>query len=411
MSMRHKRIICTVGVFATVALPLFLALTTRGGEDFARLERVARAEGDEYVQLRDALLETHPEPWDVGVAAGQSWDAGVMAFILNARRGAKDTFRGWDALSPRYTASGRSYSLSGKDWTSVWAFLIEKIWKGETARERDGADYDLQQYCRESTIELGHLALWHAIWDGCDDERLQSVAVFQLCSNPDPSTQPIIVELLKGGNGSLDARRLRGQCMSGLWYRDTEQTVDAVLGVWDALSKTGHWEYSGAGVLARTSSERARRFVYDLVLDSSEDERLRAETLMHFCHRPQPGDIQVFRKFFAGPGSDKMKWDALGGLYRYPLNDIRPLLRELLMDSTDPKMIASAAFALSKADLSTKDVPDATKAEDIALFEEVLRTREDLHETARVHIDLYIRRLRAKPGDPRPTLPDPPQDR
>ena len=199
--------------------------------------------------------------------------------------------------------------------------------------------------------------------------------------------------------------------MSGLWYRDTEQTVDAVLGVWDALSKTGHWKYSGAGVLARTSSERARRFVYDLVLDSSEDERLRAETLMHFCHRPQPGDLEVFRKFLAGPGSVKMKSDALRGLYRYPLNGIRPLLRELLVESTDPGIIADAAVTLTQAHRWAKDVPEATKAEDIALFEEVLRTKEGLSGATRVHIDMYIQELRAKPGDPRPTLPDPPQDR
>ena len=33
--------------------------------------------------------------------------------------------------------------------------------------------------------------------------------------------------------------------------------------------------------------------------------------------------------------------------------------------------------------------------------------RDDLSNATRIHIEMYIQGLRAKPGDPRPRLPDP----
>ncbi len=411
MNMTRKSFTCITRAVVFLALPPFFAGTTRAGQDLAALERVAKAGGEEYIRLRNALLKTHPEPWDVANAAAHSWDTGIAAFILNERQKAADMFVKWDALRLRVYADGTSYALHQGTSDAAAAFLLEKIWKSPSERERDRA---YRQFCRGHKEEFAHAgdpALWTATWEQCEDEQIRYAVLYQVCASCDPSTQPIIVGLLAEEGDSLPVRRLRAQCMSGLWHRDTEQTVDAVLGVWDVLSKTGHWKYSGAGVLANNSSERARRFVHDLVLDSTEDEDLRAEIVIKCCLRPHPGDLEVFRRFFTGPGSDKMKKDALRGLYRYPLSGIRPLLRELLVESTDPVMIAAAALTFTQAHRWAKDVPEATKAEDIALFEEVLRTKEGLSGATRVHIDMYIQELRAKPGDPRPTLPDPPQDR
>jgi hypothetical protein len=53
-----------------------------------------------------------------------------------------------------------------------------------------------------------------------------------------------------------------------------------------------------------------------------------------------------------------------------------------------------------------KQPDQAAKAEDAALLESVLQNRDNLPHDTRVHIGMYIQGLRAKPGDPRPRLPN-----
>ncbi len=71
-----------VVILAVVGILAF-AHTVLGTEDYGELVKIARAEGDEYITLRDALQASHPTPWDVNAAAEHSWEAGLAAFILS----------------------------------------------------------------------------------------------------------------------------------------------------------------------------------------------------------------------------------------------------------------------------------------------------------------------------------------
>ncbi len=89
-----------------IALALLLINPARGQtDDYAKLLRVAQAEGDEYVELRDALLEAHPAPWKIDEAVRYSWQAGLLVHILNARLAHPSHFKSWDKVEPSLSAA------------------------------------------------------------------------------------------------------------------------------------------------------------------------------------------------------------------------------------------------------------------------------------------------------------------
>ncbi|UCC32297.1 MAG: hypothetical protein JSU86_08445, partial [Phycisphaerales bacterium] len=358
MDIRSNSIFRLMGIFTTLGIPLCCVGTTRAGDDLADLARLVEANGEEYIRLRDALLKQHRQPWDVTPAADQSWETGLVAFVLNARMEDKEGFADLDAQRPRHYANGKSYRLTGAAETAV-AFLMEKMWKAGDDRETARAYGTLRRLRGEKVAHAGETALWKAIWEQCEDERFRYAVLRNICADPDPSVQPIIEEFLQREDDQLAGYSAKPRCLAGLWHRDTEQTVDAILNAWDVLAAESGWKSDAVGALNTNSSERARRIVYKLVLDPAEDETLRAETAARCCLRPHPDDPDMFRKFFAGPGSIKMKNKALKGMRGrngYPLDPIRPVLREIIITSDDEELTESAALTLTSCYRHAKDV-------------------------------------------------------
>ena len=395
-----------VSISALIALALAPARCVCASEDVAGLTGLARAEGKDYVNLRDALLEEHPGPWDVAVFARQSWETGLAAFILNARLAARDVFERWDKQEPRLYATGGWYDLSTYPnvgpLSARTAFLLEKMWKGIPDERHRG--YAFATVKRGFACDAGVTALWKAIWEHSKDDQFRLVVIGRVCADPDPSVQPIILEVLHHYDNE-SAPYFKSRCLSGLWYRHTEETVDAILGAWDTIRNKRSWLGNALGALVANGSVRARRFVHEFILNVENDETLRGEALAKCCNQPQPDDVEIMRRFFAGPATVRVKTNALESIGCHcPLDEVRPVFREVLIQSNDPKMIASAALALDSAYILAKEVDEAARAEDITLLEGV-RTREDLTNATRVHIGMYIERLR---GNPNPRLPDRP---
>ncbi|UCC32015.1 MAG: hypothetical protein JSU86_06995, partial [Phycisphaerales bacterium] len=337
-----------------------------GGQDFARLMRLGESDGVDYLRERDALLAGQPTQWDVDAAAARSWEAGLAAFILNGRLGESEAFAKWDAQRPILRANLRYYDWAGASVEEGLAFLLEKMWKGATAKEREWAYNDLQLIGAKFTVGVGNTALWRAIWENCPDDRFKAIVILYIASSDDPTVQPIIVEVLDDGNDAVPLG-FKYRCLQGLRYRDTEQTVDAILDGWDQLTSERAWTEKALAALCANGGKRARQFVHGLALSPDQDEWTRADAAAGCCLRPHPDDPDMFRKFFTGPGSVKMKTKALKGLRgrnAYPLEPIRPVLREIITTSDDEDLTESAALTLTSCYRHAKELNERAVAED-----------------------------------------------
>lgn len=146
---------------------------------------------------------------------------------------------------------------------------------------------------------VGETSLWKAIWEQSGDDRFRFVAIRQVCADPDPSVQPIVLQILHHEETDSWAYS-KSRCLSGLVHRDTEDTVDTIFGALDVLRKENRKDFAVA-VLAANGSTRARPFVHAFILNPENNERRRGEALAKCCNRPHPDDIDVIRRFMAGP--------------------------------------------------------------------------------------------------------------
>lgn len=379
---------------AVVTATLFAA--TAAGDDFAELARLTQADGEQYITLRNSLLARHIEPWDVSGAAAQSWEFGIAAYILNRRMKEKEAFKRLDDAHPASYVSVNGYGRLSRSPEANTAFLLEKLWKAPHGKGdewlRITPDQD-RQYAYNTLAQSRHFrragetALWKAIWEQSEDDRFRFVAIRQVCADPDPSVQPIILQVLHHEDVDLGPD-FKYRCLSGLVRRDTEETVDAIFGALDVLRNANRMDFAIA-VLAANGSTRARPFVHEFILNPENHERRRVEALAKCCNRPHPDDVSVFRKFLASEVSKRVKADAVRSLSSCPLDLIRPFLGEILMEWDDHELVANAALALSIGHLRATKADSVAAAEDVALFE-AMTLRDDLPEVTRIHIGRYI---------------------
>jgi len=403
MKMHHHMAPTTLRSATAVAAAVALLAAPAAADDLAELARLTQAEGEQYVTLRNTLLEKHPGPWDIPTAAAQSWEFGLAAYVLNQRLKEKEAFKTLDNEHPRSYRSIHGYGKLSRSQEANTAFLLEKMWKAPSEQEdqrwavtpekdREYAYNTLVQARRSK--DVGETALWKSMWEKCQNGRLQYVALSYVCADPSPSVQPIIVEVLH----SLDyesAPYSKSRCLAGLYHRNTEETADAIIGAMQILANAGETS-DAVGALAANESARARRFVYEFILDNKNSETIRAETLAKCCGRPQPGDIQVINQFLSGEASVPVKTRALKSIGRNcPLDHVRPMFREILTESEDAELIAGAALALVNGYLLANEIDPAAAAEDTALFETVAR-RETLPDVTRIHIGGYVAKIREK---------------
>jgi hypothetical protein len=204
----------------------------------------------------------------------------------------------------------------------------DRRWAVSPEKDRQYAYDTLVQ--AQWTPKVGETALWESIWRDCDNDQMRFIALKPICADPDPSIQPIIVEVLN--HPDLDAYPSSiSRCLSGLVHRDTEETVDAILGAWDVLSSEhGKWVPQALGALSTNSRAKARRVMYEFILDDEQPESRRAEALAKLGNQPFPDDSDTLRRFLESTVSTRQKSDVLRWLKKWPVDYVRPVLRDTL---------------------------------------------------------------------------------
>lgn len=375
-----------------------------GSERNLELERLVRAQGAEYSAHRDAALERFPNGWDVDSAAADSWDSGLVAFILNARLSHQQDFISLEAQVPRRDIMGRYWKPSESTEATI-AFLLETMWKGGLQKsdrrfpERE-PEYAYQTLRQLSLYRSGTAKMWLAIWVGSPDERYKFLSLEAICADPSLTVQPVIEQFLTSGDDSLAGFRSKGRCLGALVHRDTEGSVDAVLAAWPTLRDQGYTA-NAIGALAANSSDRARAFVHSFIVDPGGDARQRVEALAKLCVNPKPNDADILRRLLQSEVIAEAKGDALLAMAKCPAGQILPVLREILATGDDAELVARAGLVMSAVYRRNKDIMPMNRAEDIALLESV-RRRDSIPHATHVHFGTYIEVLK---GELNPELP------
>lgn len=393
--------------------------------DLDVLRRLVESDGAEYRALRREALEERRTSWDVAKASRKSWKLGVIAFALNARQLHSALLQEWDKQVPKHRVDGTRFSLPfwhasakgikgfSQQFAVQAAFLLEKYLKSGPQGEGDLALGDLYSRIvnQGSACDGCNNGMWRSIWEQCPNGTLREISLFCLCSSGDAEVLDIIASVLQSDDDG-NTTNLKIRCLSGLWYSKLPETARLVLDEWDKLDAEPLLRDIALGVLATSPDPEARQVVYRIALDPQRPPKLRLAAVVRCSRERHANDLEFLRQFLSEVGSAQLKRDVvskIGG--KFPIEWVRLVLREILADSEDTELIGAAALGLRSAHRFAKDASETDKDADAALLEDVLRRHEDLAPATRVHIQMYIEGLRAKPGDPRPRLSGPRQKR
>lgn len=358
--------------------------------DFIALRRVLSSQGKEYLRLRDQILDISDASWDVSQAANESWELGVAAFVLNARRAAPGDFKRMDGQEPRLYANLTWYAIRTKSIEHHVAFLLEKVWKPVGSEDKRRALNDLGLSMGSSVVGIGHVDMWLSIWEQCTNEGLREFALFLLSSSSDANALDIVEEVLTETDESTI--RLKSISLLGLRSASSDAAVDIIMNSWQTFQRHLGLRETALGTLGFYGSTRARHFVYDVALDQDMDDSTRAAAMGACCIQPHSTDSDMFVQFIRQAGSEKLKAKGLHALQRCPLENVRAAVHEAVRIPSDSKVLQVATLILNSGYIRAKQVEERAADEDIALLRGIL-AREDLPRATRFHVSRYIQRI------------------
>ncbi len=348
-----------------------------GAIGFVELTEVAQLGPSAYVARRDELLLLNWKPWDVQRAAEHSWEAGLVALILNARRAAPEAAAKWDALEPESNtrmAGVWRYDLGKLGEGDYQVFGIEELWR---PRQRTIAYFGPSFVLQQSLP--GPVELWYAVWLHSGVKPLRHVAIHGIASDTSPRGRDTLRAIIEGESATVEEK---GAVLGGLrmyqpdystdllletadhWRADnrvedgtvTQPETDAVRRtIADGIRKT--LERNWLQTLAMQSDARASKFLRAIACD--RDDPLRAVALEACALNPQPEDLLIIRSVLYGPDSPKpaapdmiplqlqrlmdknpgpLKTSMVDLLRRYPIDMARPLIHEVLRDPPAPEV-------------------------------------------------------------------------
>ncbi len=345
------------------AILLSPALVTRSDErgsgtvSLDDLRRVAVLEPNQYRIQRDAILRAHPEEWDVAEAVEHSWEAGLIALILNARLHLSEQAGKWDGLQPIdpvATIRGElDYNLEQLGIGDYRVFAIEEIWKPRVHKIR----YMQPEWVLTRGRVLGPLALWYRVWQGGRSGPMRRLAINAIAGDESDQGRDAIAAILENPNSPqqdmIDAISRLGR------YRPA-YAADVLF----SAPQTNPDLPGGWRVLTWLGDPRARKFLRERALDPKlqATDAARLGALGVLSTHPAPEDMDIVRNFLYAPDSPRSKHcdeiaqklpkmagtalkmpgefkkSAIDILLTYPIELARPLIHEVLRNPPAPEV-------------------------------------------------------------------------
>jgi|GEM_PF-4390678 len=384
------RFLCLRGL-CLIAPVCVLPWSALGNPRNDQLLQVAETVDTAYVRVRDELLRNHPEQWDVLDASQVSWRAGLQAFILNARLKAPAVFAIWDKLQPKTSANmQRNYRLDGGPAFAQAAFRIEKVWKGLTERERSSAFAygNLPDPC-DAFAHTAITAMWQAVWNGTEHERLRYYAAFHLGAAGGSSCLPLLSDLLTRNEPEL--KRFQARAISGMAKMPTDESAELILDAWDNIESIGLVR-GAIAVLVANKGTTARQRVYAVIRSPEMPETLRTDAIGLCCKHSLPADATLFGELLAQSGSVQLRRNAIKTMSACPLDRVRTILTDVIRSSDEAPIIAQAMLALVACYAQSDVIQERATSNDMSLLRSV-QAREDLPTDTRAQASRHVQQL------------------
>ena len=354
---RHAR-----AVLSTLAAAGLLCAARARANDYAALHTLGAAEGAEYIAQRDGLLRSHPEPWDVEQASGHSWQAGLAAYILNARLREPEAFAAWATGVEEWTRRGhiQSISLGFNHAHPNVEFRLEFAWKPPdwVAEIEHCEKLSLEHYGRARSAALlafrGFSArwegspypLWLAIWQHCDIPEFRLLAIDRLAGSDRPEHQQIGLDVLLGAEYSTE---LRLRAMWGYSSRKPPELTDTVLRLINAPDTPEELGVSAIVSLGTTSRRkqndpRAHAALRDVAQNARKPEALRCAAIEACGRDPRPEDDAILSA--ALRQTDLARLQRTAASQAAGRESLRPVLREVMYNHANLTVVSAALAGL-----------------------------------------------------------------
>lgn len=370
---RHHKL-CIGRVLGLIVL-FILPVARASADEFAALHQLGLAEGQEYFAKRDTLLHSNPQRWDVEQACAHSWQAGLAAYILNARLAQPEQFAKWEVEVergskmmhlPTPAAGFRRVPVNS-------AFRLEFAWKpplwiGDynwgaevTGLKGERSPFDA---ARAEALSTGSppapgepvpVELWRAIWRDCAIERFRAVAIGSLAHSPAEEDRQTVRAVIFDTTSPLDLRAaaLNGFLSAAYVAGRPSDTVDVLIQIADNrdtplqlakravrnLGNTDRW---------RIEDPRAGAFLRQVARDPMRPEELRCEAINARKSETLPEDVEMLRVALTQTELPQFQRAAVRSDAR-----LRPALKQAMYDYALLDVVSAAARALLK--LGTDD--------------------------------------------------------
>lgn len=377
MSQRWGIVACTLAALVYAA--------RASADPNAALHSLGAVEENAYVAQRGALLESHPEPWDVEKACAYSWEAGLAAYILNGRLAAPEQYATWDVEVERASkamhvptpAAGLrnvrvalpfrlEFAWKPPAWVSEYRWGVEGATPSPRACARAGA-----LNSRDSFLTVwpeAPLALWRTLWRNCDLAEFRAIAIGALGRSDSPDDQQACLNALFDAGETLEVR------LQAIWAcadRNAADSVDVLIRIVSDPNAPSELGVTALGFLGRNllqageAHTRARTFLERVAMDSARPESLRCAALQACKRDSDLGDIAVFRAALMQSDLPELQRTGVFGDER-----LRPNLKHAMYNYGDLSVVSAATSVLlslhnaEDVEFVRAYVDDATVAED-----------------------------------------------
>lgn len=358
-----------VPVQATLAFVLAFAARSTA-DDFEALHRMGSAEREEYLAQRDVLLRSHPQPWDIDQACTRSWQAGLGAYILNARLRQPEDFDRWAVEVEQYS-KGAHHATPGFGLARARVnipFAIEFAWKppawiGEYkwGAEVVGSHWERSPYDAARGEALYHvtlapfneeqpLVLCRVLWENCGIAELRAMAIRSLGWSDTPDDQKQVLEVLLDGTQSLG---LRSAALTGYLAKQPPGMVEALIKLLEDRNTPEEIATRCVNGLSnppdrRLDDPRAQSTLRGIVRDTARPESIRCAALTACCRDPRAEELGLVEAMLTQAEWPVLQRTAVG--VAGGLRDVRfrPALRKALYEYGDLLVVNFAVSSLLK---------------------------------------------------------------
>ncbi len=368
-------------------------------EVFEKLAAAGKSRPEQYPELRRELEKAYPEGVDVDKATENSWEAGLMAVILNERVKHREVFAKLDQYHPALQANGEwnymPYDLFSKDRKDVTAekvWLFERIWKGcmlkpsyrgVTEQKLGLVPFRMQMInslLRRGSIEC-RPELWRKLIKAAQSDDLMRIACFSLPGHSDPQSVGLLTDLIISQEASDEAKVY---VLTGIERHQPSWAGKVLLGSFDKWDGgNGRMMEVFLRTMASLQETGTRAKLYEILEDSQRQVSVRLIVLEALGRYSMETDASVIEKLIRKDVPDELMNGAAAAIRWLPIEKLRPIARPLLTDSLGEAAISSLVDGMVLG-----------REEDIS-FLRSLTQRADLPEVNRQVISkkLYLREL------------------